>query len=53
MPSLFEEDVDLPDVEKLLGPEMEKEAVDDEDDPDAWWQSQFDQKPPENRKLKK
>jgi hypothetical protein len=53
MPSLFEQDVELPDVEKLLGPEMEKEAVDDEVDPDAWWQSQFDQKPPENRKLKK
>lgn len=51
MPSLFDSKMELPDVEKMLGPEVEESSY-DEGDPDAWWQSQFDQPPPENNKLK-
>jgi predicted secreted protein len=50
MPNLFDSEMPLPDSEKLLGPDIDQN-VSDEDDPNAWWQSQFDQPPPENKKL--
>ncbi|MBD3647531.1 MAG: hypothetical protein HUJ31_08795 [Pseudomonadales bacterium] len=48
MPNLVERQQDLPDVDKLVGPEHEEAIEAKSEDPEAWWRDSFDQPVPEN-----